>query len=430
LQVIVLQIIGNEPRQIEGNLMNRAVNLLLVCFVGTASTLSGGEPAPVAFDIQLDVVRRGYDGQTCWVHPRAGAIPGATPSVVLTMQKLLLTGSDVFYALNEMRSDDLGRSWSGPAEHGDTLGRRNEPDGVIVAACDFTPKWHSASGKLLGIGHTVRYRNDKVIADRSRETAYSVYDPESRTWSPWTTLPMPDPDKFHSAGAGSVQRLDLANGDILLPIYFKSRDQQHYRSTVLVCKFDGSRLVYRKHGSELTVPIGRGLYEPSLTRFGDKYYLTLRNDSAGYVAESDDGLTFKPPQKWVWDDGSELGNYNTQQHWVTHADGLFLVYTRKGSNNDHVFRHRAPLFIAQIDPEKLRVIRSTERVLVPERGARLGNFAVTEVSENETWITVAEWMQKNGPDHVIRVDNPHGADNSVYAARILWRKPNAEWNKR
>jgi hypothetical protein len=31
-------------------------------------------------------------------------------------------------------------------------------------------------------------------------------------------------------------------------------------------------------------------------------------------------------------------------------------------------------------------------------------------------------MQKNGPDIVIKPDNKLGADNSVYAARILWNK--------
>jgi hypothetical protein len=43
----------------------------------------------------------------------------------------------VFVALNEMRTDDLGKSWSGPIEHGGTLGRRQEPDGTIIATCDF-----------------------------------------------------------------------------------------------------------------------------------------------------------------------------------------------------------------------------------------------------------------------------------------------------
>ena len=115
-------------------------------------------------------------------------------------------------------------------------------------------------------------------------------------------------------------------------------------------------------------------------------------------------------------DGGELGSYNTQQHWVTHGDTLYLVYTRRGADNDHVFRHRGPLFIAEVDQENLQVIRGTERVLVPERGARLGNFAA-----NETWISVAEWMQRNGRDYVIPVDNAMGADNSVYIARLKWK---------
>ena len=203
--------------------MKSQSRLLLASFLIAGMSVSAADSAP-GFRMQLDTISRGYDGRTCWVHPRAGAIPGPTPAVVLTMQKLLLTGSDVFFALNEMRTDDLGKTWRGPTEHADTLGRRNEPDGVIVATCDFTPKWHAKTGKLLGTGHT-------------------------------------------------------------------------------------------------------------------------------------------------------------------------------------------------------------ERVLVPERSARLGNFAVTDVSEIETWVTVAEWMQTWGPKIVIPPDNKYGADNSVYAARILWDKPNGDWNR-
>jgi hypothetical protein len=275
----------------------------------------------------------------------------------------------------------------------------------------------------------VRYRDEKVIHNRKRETVWAIYDPQKRTWTPWTPMPMPDEARFFNAGAGSVQRLDLPNGDIFLPIYHNAKDQLA-RITVLHCTFDGTTLRYAEHGNELAVDIGRGLHEPSLTKFGDRFFLTLRNDLTGYVTSSADGLRYGPLQEWLWDDGTSLGNYNTQTHWVTHSDGLFLVYTRKGANNDHVFRHRAPLFIAQVDPKKLRVLRATERVLVPERGARLGNFGVTEVSENETWVTVAEWMQTWGPDMVIKPDNQYGADNSVYAARILWDKPNRDWNKR
>lgn len=380
-------------------------------------------PAPPPgspFRLQVDTLTQGYDGETCWVHPRAGTLPGPTPSVVLTMQKLLLTGSDVFYALNDLRSDDLGRTWSAITPHEATLGRRSEPDEVIVAASDFTPQWHAGSGKLLGIGHTVRYRGDKVIANRRRETAWSVYDAGARTWSAWQTLKLPDDPKFYNCGAGSVQRVDLDNGEILLPVYFKAEADTCYRVTVLRCAFDGRELRYLGQGSELVLESGRGIYEPSLARFQGRFYLTLRNDTDGYVAVSDDGLTFGPLQPWRFSDGAPLGNYNTQQHWISRPDALYLVYTRRGAHNDHVFRHRAPLFLARVDPAGPAILRETETVLVPERGARLGNFGVTEVSESETWVTVAEWMQAASPNHVIPPDNAFGADNRVWAARLFW----------
>ena len=58
-----------------------------------------------------------------------------------------------------------------------------------------------------------------------------------------------------------------------------------------------------------------------------------------------------------------------------------------------------------------------------ERGARLGNFGVTEVSDRETWVTVAEWMQTWGPkpgDYSIPMK--YGSNNRVFAARIRWGK--------
>ncbi|HEO71158.1 MAG TPA: exo-alpha-sialidase, partial [Candidatus Hydrogenedentes bacterium] len=350
----------------------------------------------VDYDIQLDTVCSGFDGAKCWVHPRAGTIPGESPIVVMTMQKLLLSGSDVFYALNEMRTDDLGRTWTGPVEHGDTLGRRKEDDGIVACVCDFTPKWHAKTGTLLGTGHVARYKGDHLAKDYDRQTTYSWYDPEARTWMPWRTVDMPDDPKFYSSGAGSTQRVDLPNGDILLPFYFRPKGSRISSSAVMRCRFDGETLRYIEHGDEMSVDVPRGLGEPSLAAFNGRYYLTLRNDEKGYVTSGADGVHFAPPRPWTFDDGEELGSYNTQQHWVTHPDALFLVYTRRDPKYDHVFRHRAPLRIAQVDPEHLCVVRSTERELVPERGARLGNFAVTKVNERETWVTVAEWMQPVG----------------------------------
>lgn len=371
---------------------------------------------PVDYDVEVQTISSGFDKETCWVHPRAGTIPGETPTVVLTMQKLLLSGSDIFYALNEMRTDDGGKTWSGPTEH-ENLGRIPYDDGGTAVICDFTPKWHAATGKLLGTGHTAMYNKDNKLihTNRARTTAYSVYNAEARTWSTWKNMEMPDESYFFNNGAGCTQRVDLPNGDILLPIYFKGKDTKQYSATVVRARFDGDTLSYVEHGSMHTVPVERGFPEPSLAEHKGRFFLTLRNDVKGYVTSGSDGLHFDEAKPWTFDDGEELGSYNTQQHWVTHPDGLFLVYTRRGANNDHVFRHRAPLFMAQVNPDTLQVIRSTERILVKERGARLGNFAVTKFSDNETWVSVAEWMQPVGIEK-------YGSDNSVYVAKIKWKK--------
>jgi hypothetical protein len=269
-----------------------------------------------------------------------------------------------------------------------------------------------------------RYRGNRLAGDYSRQTAYSVYDEKTHTWAEWRTVTMPEEARFYSSGGGCTQRVDLPNGDILLPIYFMAKGATCSASTVMRCRFDGQTLSYIQHGSEMTTDVPRGFGEPSLACFHGRFYLTLRNDKAGYVTSGSDGLHFAEPRKWTFDDGKELGSYNTQQHWITHSDGLFLVYTRRGAENDHVFRNRAPLFIARVDPDRLCVLRSTELILVPQRGARLGNFGVTRVSRQETWVTAAQWMQTWGPNYVMPVDNQYGADNSIYVAKIRWHQPN------
>ena len=409
--------------------MSRVFGLALCGILITVGNGLSQQTTP-PFTIEQTVATQGFDGKMCWVHARAGAIPAAGesgPTVVMTLQKLQLSGSDVFYALNEMRTTDGGKTWTEPVEHKSFARVPFEFDrhrDLEITVCDFSPKWHAKTATLLGTGHTVVYENNRVRRVRPRATAYAVYDPDNAGWSRWRTIDMPDEAKFRNAGAGSVQRVDLKNGDVLLPIYFKQIGKTQYATTVLRCEFDGETLRYVEHGSELTVPVKRGLYEPSLTEFDGRWFLTMRNDDHGYVAvsEGDGSLKFSQPKKWTFDDGSDLGNYNTQQHWVRHPKhGLWLVYTRKNARNDHVFRHRAPLFIAKVDSERLRIIRATEQILVPEKGARLGNFSVTEISENETWVTAAEWMQGPGPNyHDPKPLVARGADNRVWVAKVKW----------
>jgi len=381
---------------------------------------------PLGYRIELTTAREGFDrktGKACWAQSRAGIIPpgvpgnpGDRPLCLITTQPLLLSGSDVYTCVHEMRSDDLGRTWT-PPKRCPTLARRIVSDDVEVALCDFTPTWHAATGRLLGTGQTAWYLNNRLMPNRTRETGYSVRDPQTGEWSPWKTLELPDVPRFKSAGAGCTQRVDLANGEILLPVYFKPVKDRCYSATVLRCRFDGQELLYVEHGDELKHDVPRGFCEPSLTRFDDRFFLTIRNDVTGHVTSGPDGLHFEKPRPWTFDDGTDLGSYNTQQHWVTHSDGLYLVYTRRDVRYDHIFRHRAPLWIARVDPQRLCVIRSTERVIVPQRGTRLGNFGVAQVGPTETWVVTTEWMQPAGVER-------YGSANRIYVAKIHWNRPN------
>ena len=374
------------------------------------------------YTIRLDTVSSGYDGTYSWFHPHAGVIPGNPATVILTMQKWWSARSDVFFGLSHLKTTDLGKTWSVPAEQAKTLGRIPKGGDYEEVVSDFTPKWHSASKQILGTGHTVLYKDNHLVSGSERSTAWSVYDTKSDSWTKWKRLVLPKIPMFYSEGAGSTQRVDLPNGDILIPTYFHPKGVNEYSVSVLRCQLKGTELQYKEHGDILEYPTGRGFVEPSLAFFQDQFFLTLRNNDSGYVAVSKDGLHFSKPVVWRFDDGQDLGTYNTQQHWVNHSDGLYLVYTRRGANNDNVFRNRAPLFIAKVDPKRLVILRETERVLVPNTGAQLGNFGVVHVNENETWITTSEGMSEKEP-------KKYGADGRVYNARIIWSKPNGYWNK-
>src|SRR5690606_36346762 len=91
--------------------------------------------------------------------------------------------------------------------------------------------------------------------------------------------------------------------------------------------------------------------------------------------------------------GEDLGNYNTQQKWLKHDDTLYLVYNRKSELNNGVFRSRAPLFMAEVDTDRLRVRRNTERIVFPEKGARMGNFNIASPTQDQSWIITGEWLQ-------------------------------------
>jgi hypothetical protein len=402
--------------------------VITVCsiFIHSGKTLA--EDNILGFKSELKTIVVHNDGKSQWFHPRACFLPSGSNqngiSGVLTIQKHL-GASDFYSGMSVMYQNQANGEWSAPVDVPELKWRRESKE-VILGVCDVTPAWHEKTRKVIAIGVQLRYSNEGVhLYDkyRSYDVAYSVFDPETKEWSVWKAIAnSPTDKKFHLFAPGCTQFHVKDDGTVLLPIYYGLDITKPLNATVLECSFDGNELKYQKHGTDMELDVVRGLVEPSLVKFKNRFFLTVRNDVKGYITSSSDGLNYDPIKPWTFDDGKELGSYNTQQHWLSHSDGLFLVYTRRGANNDMIMRHRAPLFMAQVDPEKLVVIRKTEQALVPNRGAQLGNFGACIANEKESWVTVSEGIFGNEQQRKEKMKM--GANGSTFLVKILWDKPN------
>ena len=391
--------------------------IALYCFI--ASTVPAAEPYHIEHSTVLT-----SEGEYHWAQSRAALVPGNPARVIVTTQQFEKRGSHGYRDVFVTETKNAGKSWNAPRVI-ESLRRAKQPDGREVVFGDICPQWHAVTSTLLATGKLFGFlanaKDDAAKDDRSMEAvAYATYVPATQQWSSMKIMAMPKTDhegkEIIEPNAGCNQRFDLPNGDVLLPVrYRKDSKARLYTTVVARCSFDGETLTYREHGSEFNVTKPRGLYEPSVTGFKGRYFLTMRAEETGYVARGTDGVNYEPIVEWTFDDGKPLGSYNTQQHWITHGDELYLIYTRRGANNDHVFRSRAPLFIARVDPDRLCVLRATEQVLMPETGVDLGGgFAPLNVSATETWVISTEMaFPKN------RIDEP----NRVLLAKIIWDKP-------
>lgn len=364
--------------------------------------------------IQLSTVVQG-DEQWDWTQARTADIPGNAPLSVTTISRTAKIGSHGYHDVFLTSSRDHGQTWSVPNVI-PTLKRVRSESGYEVVAGDLWPKFHVGTRTILITGKTFNFANGTKENYLREQVSYAVLDPQLLKCGPLKTIEMPKLDHadcpIFAPNAGCHQRFDLPNGDILLPIrYQKEKNRRVYTTIVVHCRFDGVTLKYVEHGSEHNIPTGRGLYEPSVTEFKGQFFLTMRADDNAYVAKSDDGINYASHNPWTFDDGESLGSYNTQQHWVGLGGKLYLIYTRRGNMNDHIMRHRAPLFIAEVDADKLQVIRSTEQILVPENHATLGNSGVCIINANEAWITVAEGRVSHG--------QRKGENNKVVLAKVV-----------
>lgn len=371
---------------------------------------------------------RNRDGKaTTWFHPRACMLPldpkakdERTHAFMLLQE---IGGSDYFGQVHASESIDMGKNWTAPKPI-ESLGR--DPvkgnEGLRAGVCDVTPQYHPPTDTTLALGHVVFYRGPR-FASKDQLARFPLYAVRTRdgSWSERKRLFWDDPRGAFIYSNNCGQRVVMPDGDIMMSFTFGPESRNRMVAGVR-CTFDGETLRIADVGKPLENPIGRGLLEPSVTRFRDQFLMTIRaEDGHGYVAVSKDGVNYSKQQAWRWDDGTEISMSTTQQHWLTRDDALYLVYTRQDATNQNVIRWRSPLWVARVDPDRRVLIRESEQTVLPMMGngitepdsvALMGNFNVTNASPMESWVTVGEWMPKRS------------ARGNVLLARIGWTRPN------
>ena len=397
----------------------------VVAFGSPFLTQAEEDPLLVA-SISKETLWSNRDGSgRTWFHPRVCMMPGPTqaPTALMTLQEI--GNSDYFGQEHWSISSDMGKTWSDPepiaAFDRDPVPGRD--DSLKAAVCDVTPQFHPQTGSVIALGHVVFYKGD-YFARNEQLSRYPVYAIRSEDghWSERKILEWDDPRGASIYSNNCGQRVVLPNGDVQMSFTFGPKPLNRMAAGVRA-SFDGNELKVLEVGPPLKNPIGRGLLEPSVTQFDGRFWITIRaEDDRGYFSVSDDGLNWEAKRAWCWEDGTPLEMSTTQQHWLTHSDGLFLVYTRRDDSNEKVVRWRAPLWIAQVDTENRCLRKTTEKIVLPLVGdgvddpdnvALMGNFNVTNVSPYESWVTVGEMMPRNG------------YTGDVLLARIRWSKPNA-----
>lgn len=404
---------------------HRRVACYILASILCVSAGSAMAEAPLIASIDKETLWRNRDGSDrTWFHPRVCMMPGPDGQPVALMTLQTIGGSDYFGQVHWSQSADGGTTWSEPSPIS-ALGRdpvAGRDDGLVAAVCDVTPQYHPNTDSVIALGHVVFYRGDH-FAQNDQLSRYPVYvvRHQDGSWSQRRILEWDDPRGKNIYSNNCGQRVVLPSGEIQMSFTFGPSSENRMVAGVRA-SFDGERLEVRAVGPPLHNPIGRGLLEPSVTQDGDKFWMTIRaEDNCGYFSTSDDGLDWSEKRTWSWDDGHPVDMSTTQQHWLTHSNGLFLVYTRRHASNANVIRWRAPLWVAQVDTNRGCLIAETEQVALPlvgdgvhdpDKVALMGNFHVVNVSKNESWITVGEWMPRNG----YRGD--------VLLARIRWSVPN------
>ena len=323
--------------------------------------LTNGAVESLVDRIESAVIIPGDTHKDLWVHPEVVTIPGDPIVVELRARTTDRRGKDQHSLSHYFRTDDFFQ----------TLSAIEEPvakdwDRIGLSLEDFNPPGNDELQLPESFGHTWA----SAYLDMGGDTILQAFTTQEK-------------------GRYSVQSfLALAEKGKFTPVHISN---------------------------SWTNDIGRGLYEPQIAAFQGKYYMTVRaEDGRGYLLISHDGgRSWEMPIPWKWDNGEIVDMNQTMTKLLVHSEGLLLVYTRIRDDNDHVFRNRSPLHLADVDPETLSLKRDTERTIVPNKGLAVGNFWVWPIDQHKSYVMTAEWPRDG------REEN-----GDIWLTKIRWKNPN------
>lgn len=348
-----------------------------------------------------------FDGQGDYFHP--APVQLADKSFLITMQQFL--GSDHYACPLYSCAESLNGPWS-PTAKIEAFESKTVIDGITEGIADPRPFNIPNSDKIIVFACNTYYSDKGALAWDKEKSAlakslpqfpvYAVYSPDNG-WSERKELNSDLMKACPNARLACTQIAYTADNKFLLPAYFQSGQVKFNgydsgRFSVCVIKsslVDDNTLLVEDISNIMSLKVERGFCEPSLYQFNGIYYLTIRaEDGHGYWSCSKDPMNFPKPSPWQFDDGEYLAMSSTQQHWFQVQDKLYLAYTRNAGYNAEVIRFRTPLFAAEFDTDKQKLVRESEKVILPyliRDGVYglLGNFHCLSLDDGSAIISDA-----------------------------------------
>lgn len=302
-------------------------------------------------------------------------------------------------------------------------GMENVPlgNGFIQGVADIRP-FAGKDGSVAVFGCSTVYCKSECAVEKDNFEQFSVYN-IYRPGQGWGV-----PGRLPGVRVACAQLEQNDNGNWIVPTYFEYGVADditgvdklpRYAVQTLEIQLQNDSLSVSDKGNILELPVKRGFIEPSVVRYQDRYYMTLRaEDGHAYWTSSNDGLNWQTPQPWKFDDGSPMTTDSTQQHFLELNNKLYLLYTRKDPCNGDVFRYRAPLFMAQVDMGKGTIEKSSEIVVFEKREQHgviglLGNFHAVKLPDGSGIVSDAR-LYINYDDN----GNESGCVSELVAVRL------------